>query len=89
MARYSDDEVLPAVSGICITYMPRIIFDWHDELITSGRIHYLFTYVGSHVVTSSVTETERVIRRFGFVGLQFYMHMSLTSLQYSELRFCN
>ena len=41
MARYSDDEVLPAVSGICITYMPQIIFDWHDELITSGRIHYL------------------------------------------------
>ena len=59
MARYSDDEVLPAVSGICITYMPRIIFDWHDELI-------IFTNVGSYVATlistSLVTESECVVR---------------------------
>ena len=48
--------------------MPRMIFDWHDELVTSGRIHYLFTDVGSYVATSGVIETERVIRRFEFVG---------------------
>ena len=47
--------------------MPRIIFDWRDGLITSGRIHYLFTNVSSYVTTlistSRVTGTERVTRR--------------------------
>ena len=42
----------------------------------------------NYVATSGVTETERVIRRFRSVGLQFYWHMSLTGLNYSELRFC-
>lgn len=42
------------VSGIRTTYMPRIIFDWHDGLI-------IFTIVDSHVVTL-VTESECVVR---------------------------
>ena len=42
------------MSGIRTTYVPRIIFDWHDGLI-------IFTIVGSHVVTL-VTENERVVR---------------------------
>ena len=48
-------------------YMPRIIFDWRDGLITSGRIHYLFTnvcnYVATLISTLRVRKTERVTRR--------------------------
>ena len=47
------------MSGIRTTYMPRIIFDWHDGLI-------IFTNVGSYVATlistSLVTESECVVR---------------------------
>ena len=54
MTRHDDSGVRTVVSGICTTYMPRIIFDWHDGLI-------IFTIVGSHVITL-VTENERVVR---------------------------
>ena len=54
MTRRGDGGVQTGVSGIRTTYVPRIIFDWHDGLI-------IFTIVGSHVVTL-VTENERVVR---------------------------
>ena len=59
MTRHDDSGVRTVVSGICTTYMPRIIFDWHDGLI-------IFTNVGSYVATlismSLVTESECVVR---------------------------
>ena len=54
MARHDDGGVRTVVSGIRTTYIPRIIFDWHDGLI-------IFTIVDSHVVTL-VTESECVVR---------------------------
>ena len=67
MTRRGDSGMQTIVLVRTTTYMPRIIFDWRDGLITSGRIHSLFTNVGSYVATlistSRVTETERVTRR--------------------------
>ena len=59
MTRRGDGGVQTGVSGIRTTYVPRIIFDWHDGLI-------IFTNVGSYVATlistSLVTESECVVR---------------------------
>ena len=54
MARRGDGGVQTDVSRIRTTYVPRIIFDWHDGLI-------IFTIVDSHVATL-VIESERVVR---------------------------
>ena len=55
MARRGDGRMQAIVLVRNTAYMPRMIFDWRDGLITSGRIHSLST--------SRVTETERITRR--------------------------
>ena len=59
MARHDDGGVRTVVSGIRTTYMPRIIFDWHDGLIIFTNVD---NYVATLISTSLVTDGERVVR---------------------------
>ena len=67
MTHQSDDGVLTIVSGICRTCQESYLTGTmncsrHVESTISSQMSV------NYVATSGVTETERVIRRFEFVG---------------------
>ena len=65
--------------------MPRIVFDWYDELITSRRIHYLFTDVCKLRDHVRCDRDRACHSSFRIRWVRFYWNMSLTGLNYPVL----